>query len=162
ASTDGTTTVAASCGARVLSVDCRQIAAARNAGAAQAQGDLLVFVDADTLVPATVIATTMQAIRSGAIGGGAPGRVDGPGPVYGRVLEWLWQWIQQLGRLAPGCFLFCTRQAFDTAGGFDKTLYAAEDVVLSRRLQRLGRFVILPETVVTSARNLQAHSAFEV
>jgi hypothetical protein len=34
--------------------------------------------------------------------------------------------------------------------------------VLSRRLRRLGRFVILREVVVTSGRNLRSHSAFEV
>ena len=50
---------------------------------------------------------------------------------------------------------------FEAAGGFDKTLYAAEDVVLSRKLRHLGRFVILREEVVTSGRNLRSHSVFE-
>lgn len=162
ASTDATSTAAARCGARVLSVNYRQIAAARNAGAAQAQGDLLVFVDADTDVPRTVVGAAVHAMRVGAVGGGARARFDGFVPIYGRILAWLWLWIQRFGHLASGCFLFCTRHAFEAAGGFDKTLYAAEDVVLSRRLKRLGRFVILREVVVTSGRNLRSHSAFEV
>jgi len=49
--TDKTATVAQSHGARVLEVDLRHIAAVRNAGAQHTAGELLVFVDADTLVP---------------------------------------------------------------------------------------------------------------
>jgi glycosyltransferase involved in cell wall biosynthesis len=162
ASTDATTTVAEHFGARVISVHYRQIAAARNAGAAQAHGDLLVFVDADTQVPVTIVGAAVHAIRSGAVGGGARARFDQPVPIYGRIMAWLWLWIiQPFGHLASGCFLFCTRNAFEAAGGFDKTLYAAEDVVLSRKLRHLGRFVILREEVVTSGRNLRSHSVFE-
>src|ERR1700756_478447 len=145
ASTDATTKVAARCGARVVSGNYRQIAAARNAGAAQAQGDLLAFVDTATDAPGGVVGAAVHAMRSGAVGGGARARFEGSVPIYGRILEWLWLWIQRFGHLASGCFFFCTRHAFETAGGFDKTLYAAEDVVLSRRLRRLGRFDPTPE-----------------
>ena len=61
-------------------------------------------------------------------------------------------------RIAPGCFLFCTRAAFDAAGGFDERYYAAEDVALSRALARVGRFVILRQKVRTSDRKLRTHS----
>jgi glycosyltransferase involved in cell wall biosynthesis len=162
ASTDRTTAVAARCGARVLSVSCRQIAEARNAGAAQAQGDLLVFVDADTQVTGAVVSAAVRAMRSGAVGGGSRARFDGSIPLYGHVLAWLWRsTIQRFGHFASGCFLFCTRHSFEATGGFDKTLYAAEDIALSRRLKRLGRFVILHEMVVTSGRNIRSHSSLE-
>jgi glycosyltransferase involved in cell wall biosynthesis len=163
ASTDATTAVAVRCGARAVSIQARQIAAARNAGAADAQGDLLVFVDADTQVTGAVVGAAVRAMRTGAVGGGSRARFDGAVPIHGRILAWIWVGIiQRFGNLASGCFLFCTRQSFERAGRFDQTLYAAEDVVLSRRLRRLGRFVILQQEVVTSGRNLRSHSAWEL
>src|SRR5436190_23873955 len=49
-STDQTAEIARQHGARVVTVQHRQISATRNAGAGAAQGDLLIFIDADTLV----------------------------------------------------------------------------------------------------------------
>jgi glycosyltransferase involved in cell wall biosynthesis len=71
ASTDSTTTVAERSGARVVASIITRFQEPRNAGAAQAQGDLLVFVDADTDVPGTVVTAAIQALRAGAVGGGA-------------------------------------------------------------------------------------------
>ena len=161
ASTDATAAVAARHGARLVTVHHLQIASARNAGARHAHGDLLVFVDADTDVSEAVLGAAVRAIRSGAVGGGARARFDGRVPLYGRALMWSWLWLQWFGRLASGCFIYCTRQAFETVGGFDQTLYAAEDVVLSRRLQRLGTFVIVREMVVTSGRTVRSHAGAE-
>ena len=65
----------------------------------------------------------------------------------------------RLARFLPsGAFLFCTRAAFETAGGFNENYYAAEEVVFIAALKRQGRMVILPETVVTSGRKARAHS----
>src|SRR5207249_1537267 len=49
ASTDRTAAIAREHGARVTSVNHRQIAATRNSGAHQARGEFLFFVDGDTL-----------------------------------------------------------------------------------------------------------------
>src|SRR5262245_61976804 len=78
ASTDSTATVAQQHGAHhILRVEHRQISATRNAGARQARGDILFFVDADTLVNAEVIRSALTSIRSGAIGGGCVPRFEG-------------------------------------------------------------------------------------
>src|SRR5262245_45216187 len=50
ASTDRTGEIAAEHDVRTISVSHRQIAATRNAGAAVATGDTLIFVDADTMI----------------------------------------------------------------------------------------------------------------
>ena len=68
----------------------------------------------------------------------------------------------RLGRLAAGCYLFCTRAAFEAAGGFDERLFATEELTLSRALARQGRVVILREAVVSSGRKLRTHSAWEI
>ncbi|HJT45077.1 MAG TPA: glycosyltransferase, partial [Chthoniobacterales bacterium] len=50
ASTDRTSAIGREAGAKVVFIDRRQIAAARNAGARAAGGDVLFFVDADTRI----------------------------------------------------------------------------------------------------------------
>lgn len=161
ASTDGTARIAERYGARVVSVCVRHIAAARNLGARQSSGDLLIFIDADTLISEAVLAAALMAVAAGAVGGGARARFDGRVPIYGRVLERSWGLIQAVARLASGCFIFCTRQAFDAIGGFDETVYVAEDVLFSRHLKRLGTFVIVTETVVTSGRSVRTHGPLD-
>lgn len=162
ASTDRTAAIARDCGARVVSVDVRQIAAARNAGAKAATGTALVFVDADTIVTRDAVGAALAALRSGAVGGGCAFRFDGRVPLYGRVLTAVATPLYRLLRLASGCFLFCTRAAFDAAGGFDETLFAAEETAMSQALGRQGRFVVLREAVTTSGRKLRAYSGREV
>lgn len=162
ASNDATVSIAASWGARVIPVQFRHIAATRNAGARAARGRWLIFVDADTLVSEEVVRASVAALRSGAVGGGCDIRFDGRLPLYSRVLIAAALPIYQAFRLAAGCYLFCTREAFDAVGGFDATLFAAEEVALSQALRRRGRFVILREHVLTSGRKLRSHSGREV
>ena len=162
ASTDRTAEIARAHGAVVVACANRQISATRNAGAAAALGDRLVFVDADTRIDAAVLGAALQALRDGAVGGGAPVRFDGVVPWYARLLLPVVVLAFRAARLAAGCFVFCTRSAFVATGGFDTTLYAAEELAMSRSLKRQGRFVILREVVLTSGRKLRTHSAREL
>jgi glycosyltransferase involved in cell wall biosynthesis len=162
ASTDRTAAVAREHGARVVSVNHRQIAATRNAGAREAHGEMLIFVDADTVVTGAAVRAAVGAMRAGAAGGGCAFRFDGRLPLYGRLMGSVAAPLYRALGLASGCFLFCTRAAFRAAGGFDERLFGAEEAALSRALRRQGRFVVLRESVTTSGRKLRAHSAREV
>ena len=82
ASTDATASIARQQGAQVVRVEHRQIAATRNAGARQAHGDILFFVDADTLVNAPAIQSALRSIRAGAVGGGCLPRFEGWLPLW--------------------------------------------------------------------------------
>lgn len=161
ASTDATAAIAGEHRARVVPVSCRQIAAARNAGAREASGEVLIFVDADTIVTEAVLRAVFAATRAGAVGGGCAFRFDEPLPLYGRILSAVVVPLYRLLRLASGCFLFCTRAAYLAVGGFDESLFGAEELAMSQALRRHGRFVILRELVTTSGRKLRAHSGRE-
>jgi len=162
ASADRTSEVAASTGARVVKVDARQISVVRNVGARVALGDLLVFVDADTTVSHDVISAVRKSVQQGAIGGGCAVHFEGHVPLWARILEPVARWCYRIVRMAPGCFLFCTRQAFLDAGGFDEGIFAGEEAVMSSRLKRVGRFIVLREQVITSGRKLRAYSGLEI
>jgi glycosyltransferase involved in cell wall biosynthesis len=162
ASTDRTAAVARDHGARVVPCRHRQIAATRNAGARAAAGVMLVFVDADTIVTPAAVRGAVRAMRNEAVGGGCAVRFDGRVPHYARILMAGVMPICRTLRLASGCFLFCTRSAFDAVGGFDEGLYGGEEAVMSRRLGRQGRFVVLRAAVTTSGRKLRAYSAREI
>ena len=159
ASSDATAAIARQQGARVVRVEHRQIAATRNAGARQAQGDILFFVDADTLTNAAAIQSAVRAIRAGAIGGGCVPRFEGWLPWWWRLFEPLIKPAVRLARFVPsGTFLFCTRSAFQATGGFDENYYAWEEVFFVAALKRQGRFAVLAETVITSGRKFRDHS----
>ena len=162
ASTDRTAHVAASVGARVVPVQHRQIAATRNSGARASNGEVLVFVDADTLINKEVLRAALDTVARGAIGGGAAVRFDGRVPFYARALLPAMTAMMRWMHLAAGCFVFCTRSAFEAAGGFDARLFGAEEIALSIALKKIGRFVILRETVLTSGRKLRTYSGLEV
>ncbi len=161
ASTDATAAIARQHGADVLHVQFRHIAATRNAGAAIADGDWLLFVDADTHVDARVLGAALAALQAGACGGGAAVLLQEPVRAYERAGARLFAWIFRATRIAPGCFVFCTRAAFEAVGGFDPTYFAAEDIAISRALARHGRFVILRQAVYTSPRKLRTHGLGE-
>lgn len=162
ASTDRTAQLAAGLGARVVPVQHRKISATRNSGARAATGDLLVFVDADTLINQDVLLRAIDVVANGAVGGGATVRFDGYLPPYARLLIPLLTGVMRSLRLAAGCFVFCTRTAFEAAGGFDERLFGAEEIALSVALKKIGRFVIVRETVMTSGRKLRTHSGLEI
>jgi glycosyltransferase involved in cell wall biosynthesis len=155
-STDRTGQIAEQLADRTVHVRYRQIAATRNAGAREAQGDLLIFVDADTTVTGDLLGAVAQAVRQGAVGGGCFARFDEPVPLWGALAVVLANAYNRLFRVAYGCFFFCTREAFDAVGGFDASLYITEEVGMSQALRRFGRFVVLPQRVVTSGRKTRA------
>ena len=140
--TDKTASVAQRYGARVVEVDLRHIAAVRNAGARHAVGDVLVFVDADTLIPEGTLRASVQSLREGAIGGGARPVIDPPVPwVVHLILRPLACIYFRSFRFTLGAYLFVTRDAFEAVGGYDEKYFATEDAAMCRALRKQGRFV---------------------
>lgn len=162
ASADATAEIAQDAGAKVVSINRRQIAAARNAGARHARGDILFFVDADTRINEKHVAGVIAALKEGCFGGGARVVVDGAIPFWARILMKAFCALYFAINLGAGAFLFTTRKNFDAVGGFDEKFFIGEEIYFSIALRKLGRFRILREPVVTSGRKLRMYSAREI
>jgi glycosyltransferase involved in cell wall biosynthesis len=162
ASTDKTAEQAEAAGARVVRVELRQIAATRNAGARAATGSVFVFVDADTLIASDVVVALQAALTAGAVGGGAAIRFDEPTPRWVKLVLPTGLWLARRLRITGGCFLYCSRAAFEAVGGFDEQLFAAEEIRLCRQLRTQGEVVILRQAVLTSGRKLRTYSGWEL
>src|SRR5207253_8290188 len=85
ASTDATPEIATQAGAKVIRINRRQIAAARNAGARAAQGEYPFFVDADTRINRLHVTQAIAALEAGYAGGSARVALDGLMPRWGRM-----------------------------------------------------------------------------
>ena len=159
ASTDATSEIAMRAGAKVVRIERRQIAAARNAGGQAAQGEYLFFVDADTRIKQTHITEAITALQAGYAGGSARVAMDGFVPIWGRMLLRGFSSVYFGLNLGAGAFLFTTRRNFDAVGGFDEQYFAGEEVYFSLALKKLGGFKVLREPIVTSGRKLRMYPA---
>jgi glycosyltransferase involved in cell wall biosynthesis len=167
-SSDRTAELARAAGAQVVFEPVNQIARARNCGAAAATGDWLIFVDADSHPTAGLFEEVAAQIDSGrCLAGGCTVRLeDGPYPLC-RWITRLWNAISRTRRWVAGSFIFCETAAFRRLGGFSQTLFAAEELELSKRLKQLAResgkqIVILHRhPLLTSARKAHLYTPGE-
>ena len=161
-STDRTAEIAQEVGARVVHVQLRQIAAVRNAGACAARGDVFFFVDADTHIAPVHVTAALDALASGFIGGSARIALDAEVPFWARMLLRVFAFFYFGANLGVGAFMFMRRESFEEVGGFDEQYFAGEEMYLTLALKKLGRFVLLPEPITTSARKVRMHSGMHV
>ena len=137
-SSDATGEIARSFGVIVVFEPINQIARAKNAGARTASGDVLVFLDADTIISGDILDIVAKHLSSGrVIGGGA--WVEPDTGWFGRLFfKYVINYVLGFRNVTPGPFLFCERAAFENVWGFDEDLYAAEEFSLARRLKAEG------------------------
>lgn len=139
-STDTTAEIAKQFGAQVVFEPVNQISRARNAGAHEARGRYLVFVDADTVISPALLGHALDNLESqDCIGGGAVVQFEKEIKRSVHVVVAWWNLLSRTLRLAAGCFFYCTRRGFEQAGGFSEAVYASEEIWLSRALSKLGR-----------------------
>lgn len=158
ASTDATAAIAEREGARVVNVSKRQISAVRNAGAREARGDVLFFVDADTQIAPVHVTKALRALADGCAGGGARIQLDDEMPRWARLTARVFCAVYAGLNLGAGAFLFTTAENFRRCGGFDEQYFAGEEIYFTQALKKLGRFTVLPTPVLTSARKVRMHS----
>ncbi len=151
-SDDGTREVAARiAGVTVLACE-RGRARQMNAGARAARGDVLLFLHADTVLPAGFEAATTQALEDPAVvAGHFDVRFDNTRWPF-RLIAGLMNLRSRLSGISTGDqALFVRREVFEALGGFPD-IPLMEDIEITRRLKRRGRQAALRERVTTSAR----------
>lgn len=154
-SRDGTREVAARAGARVIESApgrARQL----QAGAQATDGEILLFLHADTrLPPAFDAAVRTACARTGVVGGAFRFRFDQRTPAL-RFVEWGARLRVALFRLPYGDQALFVRRADLAAVGGVPQVALMEDLDLVKALRRRGRLALLPLPATTSARRYRA------
>ncbi len=123
-----------------------------NLGAQKAQGKILLFLHADSLIPAGGLEAISKAMEDPhVIGGAFRLRINAAGWGY-RLIAWGANLRTRLLGLPYGDQgIFIRRKIFQEMGGFQE-IPLMEDIDLIRRMKKIGSLRILPQLILTSAR----------
>lgn len=167
-SQDHTRRVAEEFGAKVFPEAEHNISKVRNTGAANSSGDVLIFVDADTLVPETLfkkIAAVMEDERC--LGGAVAVEYGDLERKWMRFYLAGWRFWGRVFNMKQGAAQFCRRPVFAELGGYDRTIFMGEDVEFYWRLSKLSKrrqaylYFVEEPRVVTSARRYDKMSLWK-
>lgn len=130
------------------------VSRAKNIGAAAAHGDVLIFLDADSRMAPDLAATVLERVRAGERAASIRMIADSS-DLLDRGFFNLIEYGKRLVRVRAN-MLYCTRELFLDAGGFDEELHHAEDRDLLTRLKRRGIDVghVTESWIATSPRRL--------
>lgn len=158
-STDATRDIAKTFGCRVIDGGLNHVTG-RNIGASQAQGDLLLFLDADVIMPKNIINKLLIIFNSR--------KLDCCTvfykPISDKKIDMLLYNIynyysfltQYFYAHSSGFFILCKAELFKKVGGFDERLLAAEDFDFVKRLSKYGKFRIVRELyILNSIRRIE-------
>lgn len=149
-SSDGTVAIAQRFGQIICSPRGR--AAQMNAGAAIASGDVLIFLHADTRLPNDAFCAIERAFASPNVVGGAFRLCFNCERRLYRLVAYITNLRSRLRTLFTGDQAYFIRaSSFKAVGGYpDQPLM--EDLEIITRLRKIGKVILLPQNVTTSAR----------
>ena len=165
---DRTRQIAESLRARVVLENEHNISRVRNTGARHTTGDVLIFIDADTLVPETLFEKMVAVLANDRCLGGAVG-VTYERPVRKWMTPYLsgWKFWARVFNMKQGAVQFCRKSSFEALGGYDETIFVGEDIEFYWRLSKLASrndgYLELIEhpKVTTSARRFDKMSLWK-
>lgn len=137
-SSDKTALICSKYDVRLLQEKNQQIAACRNHGARVSKGEILIFLDADTIVPMNFFKIIEKNLSTQKIIGGSAKLISDNNNMISKIMYALWN-IFSLLLPFKGAVLYCYRDTFFEIGGFDESFYALEDVKFSIQLKKIGK-----------------------
>jgi glycosyltransferase involved in cell wall biosynthesis len=138
-SDDSTVAIALALGVTVTTEVVHNVGRVRNTGARFSKGDVIVFVDADTLVPDNLLSRVIEEMSDNACLGGAVDADHRARKITVKVYLRFWRLIGKAMRMAQGATQFYRRRVFFTLNGYDETLFMGEDVDLYWRLKKFAK-----------------------
>ncbi|HEX8567817.1 MAG TPA: glycosyltransferase [Pyrinomonadaceae bacterium] len=168
-SLDKTGEIAKNSGAVVVFEIEHNIGKVRNTGAKTAEGDLLVFVDADTQAPQKLFQRIVEIMADEKCFGGAVAvEYENFERKWMRFYLLGWHFWSAFLNMKQGATQFCRKDAFLEIGGYDESVYMGEDVEFYWRLSKLARqnggylhFIENPK-VVTSSRRFDKMNVWKI
>lgn len=149
-STDHTVALAEAAGAIAVHIGRKGRAVQMNKGAARATGEMLYFLHADSIPPVDFARKICEASLRGVTCGCFRLAFDHD-HWFLRANAWFTRFDLNAFRFGDQS-LFVTKAVFRKAGGFREDLYIMEDQEIIHRLKKQGKFAVLNDRVVTSAR----------
>lgn len=146
--TDNTEKVTKKLADKVIVLKSRGVSRARNAGAKEAKYDMLVFLDADTVLSSRVFQAIMKKRGYGVARGWTKS---------GKVKDYVFfffKFTTQIFKSSSG-LIFTSKNIFYRAGGFNEKLSKFEDGKFLRRAGKFGSFHLLWTPVYTSTRRYE-------
>src|SRR5262245_10811394 len=123
-----------------------------NAGTERASGDVLLFLHADTRLPAEADRIVLNGLdRSRRAWGRFDVKIEGRSPLLPVVAQLMGLRSRLTGIATGDQAIFVRREAFQAVGGFP-AIALMEDIALCKRLKRLGRPLCPRACVTTSGR----------
>jgi rSAM/selenodomain-associated transferase 2 len=123
-----------------------------NAGASRANGEILLFLHADTTLEEGWSQALAGALRDSSVVGGAfTFAIDNPGKKYRAVEQWVKLRCSLLKLPYGDQGIFIRKEIFEKLGGYEN-IPLMEDVDFMERMKGLGKIVILEKKAATSGR----------
>jgi rSAM/selenodomain-associated transferase 2 len=149
-SSDETIKIAKACGARAILSERKGRAAQMNNGAANAKGEILYFLHADSIPPQDFTSKILNACNKGINSGCFRLKFDYE-HWFLKTNAWFTRFDVNAVRFGDQS-LFTIKDVFEQSGGFREDLLMMEDQEIIHRLKKYGRFRVLNDVVITSAR----------
>lgn len=140
------------------------LATGRNNGAKIAKSNLLLFLDADVILPRNFLKRTVRTFRKkGLVAATCFAVPDSNNPLdHALFLSWnIFMWIFQFfDPHASGYCIFTKKEVHDYINGFDETLSVNEDLNYVKRISKFGKFRIITPGIIVSVRRFEKEGRF--